>query len=177
MNIQLRLLKGIITVLDVMVLRDREALVIKNKKIKIMKEKLFFLFVFFNINFCICLFAQDHSKDTLYVESVDFNILTYSSISCGNFASNFRERIRFRVIANKDTTAIFDSFLSKIKYARRDMDVDVRAKFVFERGDQSKVTICTNGYDILIDNRLIRHNSKFAEFLTALTMQTRKGKG
>jgi hypothetical protein len=156
--------------------RDREVLVIKNKKIKIMKGKLFFLIVFFKINFCSCLFAQDHSKDTLYVESVDFNILTYSSISCGNFTSNFRERISFRVIANKDTTAKLDSFLSKIKYARRDMDVDVRAKLIFERGDQSRVTICTNGYDILIDNRLIKHNSKFADFLGALTMQNRKGK-
>ncbi len=132
--------------------------------------RLLVLTLFFNI-FSICSFGQASQKDTLYVESVDFKILTFSSISCGNFATNFRERIKFRTIVDKDTIAILDSFISKARYTKRDRDVDVRAKFIFEKGDKRQVTICTNGYDILIDNRLIKGNSKFSDFLKMLTLQ------
>jgi hypothetical protein len=127
--------------------------------------------LFFSVS-CYSSFGQEHVIDTLYVESVDFNILTFSSVSCGSFATNFKERIRFRTILDKDTIGVIDSFLREVRYSKRDRDVDVRAKFIFERIDKSTITICTNGYEILVDNRLIKLNSKFAVFLKNLTAQS-----
>jgi hypothetical protein len=135
-----------------------------------MKKKLLLVPLFFQVISSTCCLAQGHSKDTLYVESVAFNILTFSSITCGEFATNFKDRIKFRAITNKDTIRILDSFLSKVRYPKKDRDLNVRAKFIFEKGDKSTITICTNGYEILVDERLIRHNSRFADFLRALTI-------
>ena len=131
-------------------------------------KTLYFLFTLFLFISFHRSFGQQQLTDTLYVESVDFNILTFSSISCGNFATNFKDRMRFRTIADKDTIKTLDSFLSKVRYLKKDIDVDVRAKFIFEKGDKSTITICTNGYEIEVDNRRIKHNSKFADFLRNL---------
>jgi len=132
------------------------------------------LFLLFTVPFSLIShssFGQEHLTDTLYVESVDFNILTFSSISCGDFATNFKERISFRTIVDRDTIEEIDSFLHKVRYPKRDRDVDIRAKFIFERMGKSTITICTNGYDILVDNRIIKRNGKFADFLKNLTQK------
>ena len=102
-----------------------------------MKKNLLLLPLVFQVISSTCCLGQDHSKDTLYVESVAFNILTFSSISCGNFATNFKERIRFRTITDKDTIRMLESFLSKVRYPKKDRDIDVRAKFIFEKGDKT----------------------------------------
>ena len=135
-----------------------------------MKEKIFVLFIFCSINFSNCLFAQKIS-DTLFVKNVDFKILTFSSVSCEDFAASFAGRIKFRTIVDKDTIAIFDSFLEKIKYAKKNRSVDIRANLLFKRGDKRQTTICTNGYDVVVDGRLIKTNNEFADFLTILTEQ------
>jgi hypothetical protein len=153
-----------------MALLDREVF-IKIMTIKQMKTKIFFLLVFFKVAFYGYCSAQSLSKDTLYVESVNFGILTFSSVSCGVFATAFKDRIKFRVISNADTIAILNSYLKKTKYARKSSDIDVRAKFIYERGNDVKITVCTNGYEASIDGRLIRHNNKFVDFLRSLTMQ------
>ena len=134
-----------------------------------MKVKLLLLSFVFHIIVCNCSFAQEHTKDTLYVENVDFNILTFSSIPCGSFATNFKDRIKFRAISDRGTIAMLDSFLNKVRYARKDRDVDVRAKFIYEKENKNKITICTNGNEVLVEGRLIRHNSKFVDFLRGLT--------
>jgi hypothetical protein len=121
--------------------------------------------------FFVYSFGQAPGNDTVYVESVDFQILTFSRISCENFTTGFRDRIQLRTIVDKDTIAMLNLFIDKAKYAKRDRGVDVRAKFIFEKEDKRQVTICTDGYTIEIDNRLIKYNSKFADFLKVLTLQ------
>jgi hypothetical protein len=136
-----------------------------------MKNKSLYFFIFFNAFLCIDALSQGQSKDTLYVESVSFNIMTFSSISCGNFATNFQDRIKLRIISNKDTISMLDSFLDKVVYAKKNNDVDVRAKFSFERENKSEIIICSSGYEVLVDGRLVKHNNKFTSFLKALILQ------
>jgi len=135
-----------------------------------MKAQFFLFFVFFTTFFCTYSFSQGPSKDSLYVESVDFKTLTFARISCGDFATNFKNRIKFKIINNVDTTVMLDSFLNKVKYARTSSDIDVRAKFVYDKRNGIKITVCTNGNDVLVDGRLIRRNNKFVDFLRSLTM-------
>jgi|SRR5882724_2919282 len=126
------------------------------------------LALIFNILFFVNSFSQDQPKDTLYIESVDYSILTNSSISCERFATNFKNAINFKAISNPDTLLMLDSFLDKLKYVRKNREIDVRAKLIYERKDKSDITICTNGYEVLVEGRLIKHNNRFIDFLREL---------
>lgn len=113
-------------------------------------------------------FAQVHSGDTLYVESVSFTIETIISVPCTNFEQNFDDRIKLNVVTNKDTLAIFDSFLRMAKYQKRTSDIDVRAKLLYHREDGTSIKICMSKFDIIIDGRLMKENRKFYDFLRRL---------
>lgn len=132
--------------------------------------KTLLLLLCFGIFLCNLSFAQSFSKqDTLYVESVDFNIETFYQIPCESFATNFKGRLKFRSITNEDTIAILNHFLAKERYVQKNRDIDVRAKLIYQKEKESTITICTDGYEILVDGRLLKHNNKFAVFLRGLT--------
>jgi len=113
-------------------------------------------------------FANSFYKDTLYAKSVDFNILTNYQITCGNFEKNFNQRIKSRIIDSAEITSLLDSYLSKIKYARKNREIDVRAKFIYKKEDHHVSEIRTDGNEILINGRLIKQDDKFAQFLRKL---------
>lgn len=118
---------------------------------------------------CILSFSQAPLKtDTLYIESVAFNIETFAQVPCESFATNFKDRLKFQAITNGDTLSTMSRFLSENKYVKKSRSIDVRAKFIYQRDNESTITICTNGYEILVDGRLIKHNLKFADFLRGL---------
>jgi len=115
-------------------------------------------------------FAQSLSKkDTLYIESVDFDIQTFTQISCDSFENNFKGRVKVRFVDNRDTLSVLDHFLDKRKFETKNRGIDVRAKFIYQMENTPAITICTNGYEVLVDGRLIKHNIKFADFLKSLT--------
>src|SRR5579871_6412778 len=108
------------------------------------------LLLFFQMFLCNLSFSQSLVKeDTLYVESVDFNTQTFSQIPCESFATNFKDRLKFKAISNGDTLSILNRFLGEKKYVRETRSIDVRAKFIYQRVREPTVTICTNGYEIL----------------------------
>ena len=153
-------------------LRDRAVQEIKKTNIdNMIKEKLFLLILcstVLNGN----LVAQE-SRDTLFIKSVDFNILTFSSVSCEDFDIGFTGRITSRTLVNKDAIETLKSLLARVTYSKKNRNVDVRAKFLLERPDQKLLVICTDGYNILIDGRLVKANNKFAGFLSMLTLQSK----
>ena len=112
-------------------------------------------------------FAQK-SKDTLYAESVSFTTESIISISCPDFEENFDKYIKFNLVTGKDTLAILDSFLRKVRYAKKDHNVDVRAKFIYHKEDGTQHKICMSRFYILIDGRLIKDDKRFFSFLKAL---------
>jgi len=114
--------------------------------------------------------AQEALVDTIYVESVNFNVLTFFSVPCDKFAATFGKSIKFKTINNSDTSAIMKAFLKNVKYKKKNFNVDIRAKIIYQPVHDAVIEICTNGYEILVDGRLIRHNNKFASFLRILTM-------
>lgn|GEM_PF-5771742 len=115
-------------------------------------------------------YSQVNTPRRIYVASVNFNILTAIEITCTDFETNFNGRMQLKVIDNQDTVKMLDLFLNKVKYARKSRDIDVRAKFIYEKEDGEKVRICANKFDILIGGRLIKTNKKFVDFLRNLAM-------
>jgi hypothetical protein len=130
----------------------------------------FSCFLIAQFGICILSLGQTQQNDTLYVESVNFYTETTMSVSCLSFEESFGKSIKFDVLTNKDTLAILNSFLSNVRYARKSQDLDVRAKFIYEKSDGTKWKICMSRFDILIDNRLIKGDKRFFMFLKGLTM-------
>lgn len=130
-----------------------------------MKQLMLSLLGFFFYFQC---FAQVHSGDTLYVECVSFNIESIISVPCTSFEENFGDRIQLNVVTNKDTLAIFESFLRGAKYQKRTHDIDVRAKFLYHKEDGTSIKICMSKFDIIIDGRLMKESRKIYDFLRRL---------
>jgi len=132
-------------------------------KIKPLLFFLFLKFTFFNYSF-----SQEVSESGIYIMSVDFGTRTIYSISCEKFTTSFAGRMKLRLINNEDSLKILDSFLEKIKYKRKKDGVDVRAKINYIKPDDTRISICTNGYDVMVNGRLIKHNAKFVDFLKSM---------
>ena len=135
-----------------------------------MKIQLLLLLILFNAYFYNSCFAKNLSKDTLFVESVSFNTESIIRISCPDFERNFEKSIQFKVVTNKDTLAILDSFIRKARYATSSDDIDVRAKIIYEKEDGTSVKICINKFDVIIDGRLTKKSKVFLSFLRSLTL-------
>ena len=58
-------------------------------------------------------------------------------------------------------------FLQGIKYIKKNREIDVRAKFIFLENN-TPVIICTDGFEIQVNGRLIKRNEKFTNFLKNL---------
>lgn len=90
---------------------------------------------------------------------------------CVNFEDNFKNQIKLNVITSKDTLSILDSFLQKVRYTNKTNDIDVRAKFIYHKGDGTTCKICMSKFYIQVDDRQIKYNKDLFAFLKGLATQ------
>jgi hypothetical protein len=76
--------------------------------------------------------------------------------------------MKFRKITNKDSLSMLDSFLEKIKYKKKNNEIDVRARISYIKVDKEQITICLNSNDAIINGRLIKRNDLFISFLMSM---------
>ncbi len=144
----------------------------KSNKMKIKTMKLFSILPLFMISFSLCSHAQDKHDDYILALSVDFNMLTQMRITCDNFATAFKSTLQINEIRNSDSLKMFSSFFQKIKYVKKNREIDVRCKILYESNNVDKIIVCYNGQLISINGRLIKKNKKFGEFINSLVHRT-----
>jgi len=131
-----------------------------------MKLKLFFLIIFqFAYHYSFC---QGKDSTGVYVMGAPFDMMAWARISCEKFGSTQPPWMKYSHVIHKDTLAILDSFLEKVKYVKHN-EIDVRAKMIYIRADKLRTIICMNDNDIMINGRLIKRDEKFIAFLRSLT--------
>jgi hypothetical protein len=135
-----------------------------------MRSTVLFIFAICNCCLVVSSFSQSGDKKQILTSSVDFRILTFSSVSCENFEPGFQSRLTKRVIIAQDTVALLEAFLKRIKYEKKNRDVNVRAKIIYD-AHISKIEICFSGYYIAINGRLTKKNQDFTRFLRYLVGQ------
>jgi len=131
---------------------------------------IFFLSALFCIILSTSCFSQGIGQKRISVASTDFSTLTNVRVTCSEFENSFTGRIKVKEIDNMDTIQRLDFFLEKLRYVKRNEDIDARAKFVYEKGNGEKVKICISKFDIVVDGRLIKTNENFLGFLRSLIL-------
>ena len=122
---------------------------------------------------CVCCsysFSQNSDSSGIYVMNVEFNLMTMVQVKCEGFANRFPTMMQQRHTANKDSMAILDSFLKKVKYQKRNREIDVRGQVYYIKPGHAPVTICMNDYYIMVNGRLTKENEKFIAFLKSMTL-------
>ena len=113
-------------------------------------------------------FAQQQDSSGVFVSNIPFDLESPISIECDGFASINHPLMKRRHIENQDSLALLDSFLAKVKYKRRNDDIDTRGHVLYIKPGVAPVSICLNYWDIIVNGRLLRHNDKFLEFLKSM---------
>lgn len=113
-------------------------------------------------------FCQEKDSAGIYVAGAPFYMTTWARITCEKFGSSHAPWMKYRHILNQDTLVLLDTFLKKIKYQRKNNEIDVRAKMVYVRS-KGRTSICMNLNDIMINGRLIERNEPFVDFLISLS--------
>ena len=133
-----------------------------------MKTRTYLLLIFiFGVSSNVT-YSQDTGKKAIYLESTSFGTLTNIAVTCQEFENSFAERIKAREIESVDTIKMLDSFLRTVRYSKKTEDIDVRAKFIYDNGNGVRIRICMSKFDVMIDNRLVKHNAKLYNFLREL---------
>ena len=123
---------------------------------------------------CLSIFSslvslcQNSDKPYILGLSVDFYTESPIRITCDNFATSFNKILKVNAITQDDSIALFCAFVSKVKYAKNTRGIDVRCKFIYETDAAHTTTVCTDGYNILLNGRLIKRNKKFIRFLNSM---------
>ena len=118
---------------------------------------------------CNYSFCQVKDSTGVYVMGAPFDMMTFARITCEKFGSTQPPWMKYRHVIHQDTLAMLDSFLKKVKYKRRNNEIDVRAKMLYIKADKVRTFICMNDNDIMINGRLIEQNDPFITFLRSLT--------
>ena len=139
------------------------------EKLKLMKYILISIIL---INFCFGSSSgqslDNHNEgNCLLGMSVELYLNTSSSVPCDLFATKFKSTLKINCVFDKDSIKTFLTFLKHIKYVKRNKKLDTRAKFLLTVNGKDFVA-CTDGRNILIDDRLIKKNKKFIKFLYSI---------
>jgi hypothetical protein len=126
------------------------------------------ILIIFLVFHSLLLFSQERDRNYILVLSVELNMNTSFSIDCDNFETALRSMLTINGTWQSDSIALFNSFVQKAKYAKHNREIDVRCKFVYEPDDNHNTTVFTDGFDILINGRLIKRNKKFISFLKSI---------
>ncbi len=101
----------------------------------------------------------------LYVKA-DMN--SFIRINCDRFAESFEKLLSVQIVANKDSLDKLQSLISNARFAKNNREIDVRRKFVYVSDEVQKITVCSDGRDIMIDSRLIKKNKRLLNFLESM---------
>lgn len=129
-----------------------------------MKTNIILVILHFFLSTCL---AQEDKKAYILVSSVDLYINTSSRVSCENFETVFGKMTRLSLVTQSDSLMLFSSFIRKIKYAKRNRQIDVRCKY-FYKSENNDAIVCTNGLSIIVNGKLIKRNKKFLSLLNSL---------
>ena len=124
------------------------------------------------INFCFGSSSgqslDNHNKENcLLGMSVELYLNTSSAVPCDLFATKFKSTLKINCVFDKDSIKTFLTFLKHVKYVKRNKELDTRAKFLLTVNGKD-IVACTDGRNILIDDRLIKKNKKFIKFLYSI---------
>jgi hypothetical protein len=129
-----------------------------------MKKKSAYLIIllfllFSNLN------AQVVSNNTLYIGSVNLYTTTSEDVACEDFYQSFGSRIIIRKIESNDTIQIIDSFLKKVKFRKKPINMDVRAKMTYRNINGNEYTICFDMFWVSVNGGQAKRNKSFLAFL------------
>jgi hypothetical protein len=126
------------------------------------------ILIIFFVFYSVLSFSQDRDRNYILALSVELYMNTSSRVECDNFLTEFKDMLTINATWQTDSIAMFNSFVQKAKYAKHYRKMDVRCQFVYEPDDNHNTTVCTDGFDILINGRLIKRNKKFISFLKSI---------
>lgn len=102
-----------------------------------MKIYCLFSLLFLFLNFSS---AQPPQKRSILVYSVHFHTTTIISVLCENFLDQFQRQLKINKVYNQDSIAMLDLFLNKIKFSKRNFNMDTRAKLIYESKAGTELT-------------------------------------
>lgn len=133
-----------------------------------MRMKVFLVLIVLQFMLNEKIFCQQIDSNGIYVKNLGFDVLTFAAITCDKFVSYQHPGLKFRHIINKDSLAMLDSFLGKVKFKKKNKEIDVRAQIKYKKDDKIIVTICFDSVNAMINGRLIKRNDQFVAFLISL---------
>ena len=134
-----------------------------------MKMKVFLILFLLQGIYNENVFCQEVDSNGVRVMSLGFDELTWAAISCEKFATlEHHPNMKFRKITNKDSLFMLDSFLGKVKFKKKNRELDVRAQIKYEMNNKTIVTICLDSIDAMINGKLIKRNDPFVAFLFSM---------
>lgn len=137
--------------------------------------KIYFSLIFILL-FSIFSFGQPIEKESILILSVNFHTTTIVSVPCENFTIQFDGQIKINKVNAKDSIAILDKFLKSIRFIKngREINIDTRAKIIYKNKLDKEVTICTDGFNLLISGRVVKRNKPFIKFILSLIPEEQK---
>jgi hypothetical protein len=128
-------------------------------KIKSIQLTIVLFLIFSNLN------AQLVNNHTLNIGSVNIYTTAFTAVSCGDFYQNFGSQIIVRKIESNDTMQIIDSFVKKVKFRKKPINMDVRAKMVYHDIDGKEYIICFDMFWVRVNGWQVKRNKTFLTFL------------
>ena len=128
------------------------------------KVKAKFLFIFLVVLLSNRAFCQMASFKDIEIKSVSASTTSIVSVSCDHFDSTFSsEAFKIKYITDSATLESFRKILQRLKFRRREPEIDVRSKFYFHFVDKSAtpLVVCASKFfDIVVNGKEIKKNKK-----------------
>lgn len=120
--------------------------------------------------FSVSSFGQMKEKRSIFILSVNFFTTTIISVPCESFATQFERQIKTNEVYAEDSIIMLDKFIKSIKFSKnqKEFDLDTKAKMIYKNVVGDKVTICTDGFNVLINGNLVKKNKSFLRFILSL---------
>jgi len=112
--------------------------------------------------------GQTNKANYILALSVDLYINTTARVSCDNFTSAFNKILTTNVITQTDSIKTFLSFVDRAKYVKHNTNIDARCKFIYKIDSSRMITVCTDGRNILLNERIIKKDRQFIHFLNSI---------
>lgn len=97
--------------------------------------------------------SQNLKFDRIEVEEVNRAISTFARVGCDGFEKSFGERLQRSLITDSAILSKFAVALRKVRYKRRQKEIDVRYKLYLQCGNECRsYIVCGDRFDNLLIN-------------------------
>ncbi len=127
-------------------------------------KKYFFVIVFIVLNGL----AYGQYVEGNYILGMNPNHDTSFAVGCTNFAKVYEKYLIVNYVTNRDSLNTFSSFVKKVKFQRKDKYFNVKYQIIYIVGNRNTISVCSDGHDILINERFIKYNKNFLAFLNSI---------